>query len=789
MPRVITGFVFALSADSRRFYRQMRQAAKGATEVEKAHIRLLTSIHRASQGARRFAKRIVSLQGAFGLLAGGGAIAAVAGGLQQVIRNMADFEDGANRVRAVTGATAREFERLTAQARNLGSTTRFTASEVASGQAFLGQAGFNAVEILQAVPALLDLAAAGMLELGDAADITSNIMGAFNREARETGDVADVLAATATRSNTNIQQLGEALSYVGPIANTLGLSIRDTAAAIGILGNNGLQASRAGTGLNTILSRLLNPSDKAIEVFERLGITLRDSEGQLRSFIDILGEMNERGAETADFFNVFEQRGAPAAAIFASNADAARELRDQLDGVAGEAQRVAQQMEEGLGGTLRSVRSAWEGLTIAIGQSEFGQNIARLIDLLAENIRALTPEVTVAADTVETLGQRYKETGDEIARIEAELAKLDGQRGRAARVEAGLLNHRLRALKEEQFNYNLLASLRRQIRDLEREEDEASIKRRRAIRNHINDLKTQVEEIEAAAEASRLLDAQTPEAPLGDTASQARTVTMQVLSTASAFEELQGRIADTRGVIDDFVSDTINKYGNSARAAREFLAIAESVPARLSASTGGREGIEGVVTAELDRIRQFNSGVIDIVGSVSLFRQELASIVDPASRLLAFNERYEAVQSDIVALQDQLTEAKRIGTESDQLQLQTSAQSEARGARSAGHLETACRSGAGSGRNREQPMGRVPQDRARRCGDSGRQPCATDRPRARRWRCDQEACGASGSDRSEGCIVQCHRDPDSARGRACASGKAVFDDSGGSLHTSGRWRQ
>ncbi|MBZ0258226.1 phage tail tape measure protein, partial [bacterium] len=145
------------------------------------------------------------------------------------------FEQSLSGVKAVTGATALEMKAMTAQARELGATTEFSAKQAAGAMQFLGMAGFETGDIIGSMPALLDLATAGMLDLGSAADITSNVMTTFNIGADQTGVAANTLAVAAANANTNIQQLGQAIKFAGPIASSLGRDLNETVAAVAAL--------------------------------------------------------------------------------------------------------------------------------------------------------------------------------------------------------------------------------------------------------------------------------------------------------------------------------------------------------------------------------------------------------------------------------------------------------------------------------------------------------------------------------------------------------------------------
>lgn len=152
-----------------------------------------------------------------------------------------DFEAAMSRVGAISGATGKEFKMLEKTAMELGKTTVFSASEAAEGMQYLAMAGYDANEIVAAMPGVLNAAAAGQVELGTAADITSNVLSGFGLQASETSRVADVLTKAFTSSNTSMESLGETMKYAAPIARAAGFSLEETAAAAGVLGDAGIQ--------------------------------------------------------------------------------------------------------------------------------------------------------------------------------------------------------------------------------------------------------------------------------------------------------------------------------------------------------------------------------------------------------------------------------------------------------------------------------------------------------------------------------------------------------------------
>ncbi|MEM9761948.1 MAG: phage tail tape measure protein, partial [Pseudomonadota bacterium] len=322
------------------------------------------------------------------------AVASVGAGvaLASALRDIASFETSLRRVAAVTGATGQQLQDLEDTARQLGATTTFSAQEAALGLEFLGRAGFSAAEAIEAVPAALDLAAAGGIALGRAADIASNAVGAFGLAADDAGRVADVFASTAARSNTNVEQLAQALTTVGPIANSVGLSIEETAASIGVLGDSGLQATVAGTGLRGVLASLSDPS-------EELAAALGDVSLQADGLDGVLNALSGRGVSAAEAFQFFGREAAPAFQVLLQGRQRSEELAAELDNVSGEAQRLAENALGPLDRLGRTLSSVFSELTLQLGDS----GLAEAAQIAGENLLQFARS-EATADAVELLG-------------------------------------------------------------------------------------------------------------------------------------------------------------------------------------------------------------------------------------------------------------------------------------------------------------------------------------------------------------------------------------------------
>lgn len=201
-------------------------------------------------------------------------------------RSFMGFEDQMKAVQAVTGATGEAFDKLYEKGKELGRTTSFTAAEVAAGMLNLARAGFSTDEIDAAIQGMLDLARATGTELAMSADIAAGTLRAFNLQASEMGRVSDVLVATANNSAQTLEDLGESMKYVAPIALEYGLSLEQTSKALGVLANMSIKGTMAGTSLRQIMLQLSDPD--AQKQLRGIGVEALDSTGNLRELGDLL---------------------------------------------------------------------------------------------------------------------------------------------------------------------------------------------------------------------------------------------------------------------------------------------------------------------------------------------------------------------------------------------------------------------------------------------------------------------------------------------------------------------
>lgn len=304
--------------------------------------------------------------------------AAVVAGLPVAgaMKVFATFEQSMARVRALTGASAADFQRLSSTAKRMGETTVFTAGQAADAMSFFALAGFKVDQILTAIGPTLNLAAAGQLEIAQAADIAAKIMAGMGIEADKLGYAVDVLTKAMTTANTDLSQLGDAMKFVGPIAKSAGTAFEEIVAAIQLLSNAGIQGEMAGTTLRGAILSLTSPSQEAAKQLKDLGVQVKDARGNVRPLADIIDDLNrgmagmgsgERLERLGQIFNARQAAGV--AELLSQGADKLRDYTAALRDSGGVASRIAGVQLDTLQGDATILRSAIEGLAIAVGET------------------------------------------------------------------------------------------------------------------------------------------------------------------------------------------------------------------------------------------------------------------------------------------------------------------------------------------------------------------------------------------------------------------------------------
>ncbi|EPW6240502.1 phage tail tape measure protein, partial [Escherichia coli] len=345
-----------------------------------------------------------------GKLKTGGALAigaAAAGGYAagRFLQPAIGFGKEMSRVQALTriDKNSPQFKALREQALKLGSETPFTASDAASGQSFLAMAGFTPQAIQAALPGVLNMALAGGVELGETADIGSNILTQFNLTADQMDRVGDTLTAAFTRTNTDLRALGETMKYTGPVAAKLGISLEEAAAMAGMLASNGLRGSDAGTAMRASLSRLASPPKAAADALKELGVSVADARGKMRPMEDVLLDLYKATQKygQVDQVSFFKDIAGEEAfvglqtLVAAAGSGELQKLTRELQGARGEVDRVAKVMADNLDGDLKNLDSAWEGLRI------------RISDLVDGPLRSVTQWLTRVLEKITSLAQAH----------------------------------------------------------------------------------------------------------------------------------------------------------------------------------------------------------------------------------------------------------------------------------------------------------------------------------------------------------------------------------------------
>ncbi|HBQ1809982.1 phage tail tape measure protein [Klebsiella aerogenes] len=327
------------------------------------------------------------------------------------------FDTDMSRVMALTRMDKNDsrFTDLREQAKKLGAETAFSSSDAAQGQAFLAMAGFTPEAIQAALPGVLDTAIAGGalsgdISLSETADIGASVLKQFGLQATDMGRVGDVLAGTFTRSSTNLRALGETMKYAGPVASALGISLEEASAMAGVLANNGLRGSDAGTAMRASLTRLSAPTGAAAKALKELGVSVADSRGKLRPVEQILGDLYKATKKFGDtdqisFFKDIAGEEAMVGLqtlVKSVGSGDLQKLITELKKAQGESAATAKKMSDNLGGDLSNLSSAWEGLQIQISDTVKGP-LRSLVQWLDETISRVTVWVKANPQLAQTL--------------------------------------------------------------------------------------------------------------------------------------------------------------------------------------------------------------------------------------------------------------------------------------------------------------------------------------------------------------------------------------------------
>lgn len=313
----------------------------------------------------------------------------VTAAIRSIIRTLANFGQAISTVQAVTRATGAEFDALSKRARDLGRTTRFTATQAAEGMVELARAGLEVNETLIATEQVLLLAQATNIDLALSARIAANTMRAFKKDAEDLEKVVDILTNTANSSTQTIVDLAEAMKLGAPAAVKLKIPLETVSAALGVLADNAQRGSIGGAGFAQLLARLAKRGPKLATAIRRGGFALEDFNVETQGLIPVLRRLGELNLSTAEEFEIFEFRAFRAAAILSTNVDAVQKLADENGNLFNVVRDVARIMDDNLNGALLRVKSAMEAVVLEVGELGVTEGLTTFMNKLAEALRFL----------------------------------------------------------------------------------------------------------------------------------------------------------------------------------------------------------------------------------------------------------------------------------------------------------------------------------------------------------------------------------------------------------------
>lgn len=352
------------------------------------------------------------------LVAAGVTISAGAG-IADTVQTYADFEAAMSEVKAISGATSEEFAQLTEKANQMGAVTKFTASESAEAFKYMAQAGWDAKEMMDGIEGLMSLAAASGENLGTTSDIVTDALTAFGMSAKESGRFADVMAMAANATNTDVAKMGDTFKYVAPVAGALGYSIEDTAVAIGLMANNGIKASQAGTSLRSLLTNLTHPVGQAEDAINDLGISITNADGSVKPLSQTLQELRSKfsalsEAERAQYAAMLagqEGMSGLLAIVNASDQDFA-DLTEQINNSSGAAQEMADIMMDNLSGKFELFTGALDSMKMSLGE-KFKPYLMEALDWLTDKVPDVENALLTAMNSFDRFVEQTKSKIDE----------------------------------------------------------------------------------------------------------------------------------------------------------------------------------------------------------------------------------------------------------------------------------------------------------------------------------------------------------------------------------------
>ena len=326
-----------------------------------------------------------------------------------------------SQVKAVSGATGSEFDKLTAKAKEMGATTKFTATQSAEAFNYMAMAGWDSQQMLDGIEGILNLAAASGEDLGTTSDIVTDALTAFGLKASDAAHFSDVLAQSAASANTNVSMMGESFKYVAPIAGAMKYSVEDTSLALGLMANASVKGSMAGTSLKTALANMAAPTDKMATAMKKYGISLTDSNGNMKTLKGVLDNLRsslgglsetEKTAAASTIFGK-EAMSGMLAIINATESDY-NKLAESINNADGAASKMSDTMLDNLEGSITLLQSAMDGVKISFGE-RLSPYVRGIADWLTEQMPEVEQGLNEMMDWVDSKVDRMKRKFKELS--------------------------------------------------------------------------------------------------------------------------------------------------------------------------------------------------------------------------------------------------------------------------------------------------------------------------------------------------------------------------------------
>lgn len=393
----LAGQIDNLSSELNENRSKLQEVDKAADDLDESLDEAGDSANSAASGGFTVLKGAIASLVADAIKAG---ISALKEFAQEVVKVGMDFDSSMSQVAAVSGATGDELESLRDKAKEMGASTKFTASEAADAFNYMAMAGWKTEDMLSGIDGILALAAAGNTDLATTSDIVTDALTAFGATAADAGRLADIMAAASSNANTNVEMMGETFKYVAPVAGAMGYSMEDTSVAIGLMANAGIKATQAGTSLRSILSRLAAPPKAAADAMTALGISITNADGTMKPMSEVIGILREKfdglsEAEQTQYAKALAGQEAMSGLLAIVNAapEDVDKLTTAINNSAGAAAEMAEVMQDNLSGDLTKLGSQFEGVQLSIYEA-FEPALRSGVSALSDMTSALGDYVT-----------------------------------------------------------------------------------------------------------------------------------------------------------------------------------------------------------------------------------------------------------------------------------------------------------------------------------------------------------------------------------------------------------